>query len=152
MILFNRILILAYIFVVIFQIYIVFFKGKINKFNIISSIYLLLILVFTLNYYKPTNLGNIVEDSKYNTLFQDSTNVLAEEIENPSLETADIKSSLINIQVRNTSKNYKKIKSEFINEQNSYVIQQGGANIFRITVLGNYEYIEYGGRYYRCIE
>ena len=80
---------------------------------------------------------------------ESSTIILEEKATDFSLEGTDVIDQLRKITLRNTSKDYEKIKSQFINKTNSYVVKQGDKNIFRFSILGDYEYVEYHGVYYK---
>lgn len=152
MILKNQFLIIAYIVVVLICLYIVIKRKKWDKYTLVVSIFFIVILLLSLYYYRPLNVDNILDSNKYKTLLESSTEVEAEEVENPSLEGTNVMGHLQKMTIRNTSKNYEKIKSQYVNKTNSYVVKQGDKNIFRFSILGDYEYIEYQGVYYKYVK
>ena len=152
MILKNQFLIIAYIVIVLICIFIAIKRKKWDKYTTIVSIFFIVTLLLSLYYYRPLSMEDVLDYDKYRTLMESSTEIEAEEVKNSSLVDTNVIEKLEKITIRNTSKDYGKLKSQFVNNTNSYVVKRGNKNIFRFSILGNYEYLEFQGVYYKHVE
>ena len=152
MILINKYMIILYCFILIGFLYKIIIKKQINKYSIIFCVYLIITFISSIYYYRTLSFNDILDKEKYEFLFNSSTIVIAEEEQNISFKSNDLIYYLKNAELKNTIKTSKQIKENFLGEENSYVVKNMEKNIFRFKIIGDYEYIEYGGKYYKCLK
>ena len=126
-------------------------KTGIRK-NCFLIIFLLITLLINIYYYRPLAFEDVIGQTKFSEVSTDDVEVVIEEQNNPSLNETNILLNLKNIQMRRTIRNYddKKINSKY--KTNNYCIRNSHGNVVRITIYGDYNYIEHGGSLYKCIK
>lgn len=152
MILINKYLIISYCFILIGVLLNIMIKKRLNKYLGIFCIYLMITFILSIYHYRILTFEDILDKEKYKTLYSSSTIITAEEVENISFQTNDIIYYLRNVELKNTIKTNKEIEEKYVGEENQYVVKNMEKNIFRFKILGDYEYIEYGGKYYKCLK
>lgn len=150
MILINAGLIALYVAVVIFCGFSVK-KTGIKK-NLFTIVFLILILLVNLYYYRPLGLQDIIGEEKFSRITAADVNIVVEAWNNPLQDGRKLLSDSEKLKVRRTLKDCKNKNFNTKYKHNEYLIKDKKSNIIRISIYGDYDYIEYGGKLYKYIK